>query len=61
MDKPERRRPGRPPQDPSQRERTIDTHLNLPISVVEKIDRLRNGESRRDFIVRVLREYSEEE
>ena len=61
-----RRPTGRPPltieQKPQRvgKEPTVDTHMNLPIGVVEKIDRLRQvGESRKDFIVRILREYPE--
>ncbi len=57
---------GRPPltieQKPQRagKEPTVDTHMNLPIGVVEKIDRLRQvGESRKDFIVRILRAYPE--
>jgi len=59
----QRRPTGRPPLSPeqkAQKEETIDTHMNIPISIIEKIDRLRKpSESRKDFIVRVLREYPE--
>jgi len=60
----QQRRPvGRPPlsaEQKAQKEGTIDTHINIPVSMIEKIDRLRKpNESRKDFIVRVLREYPE--
>ncbi len=39
---------------------TIDLHMKAPVELVEKIDRLRKGaETRKDVIVRVLREYAE--
>lgn len=57
----QRRPAGRPPPSPeqkAQKEGTIDTHMNIPVSIIEKIDRLREpNESRKDFVVRVLREY----
>ena len=53
-------RPALTPEQKTQKEPTVDTHLNIPVSIVEKIDKLRKaGESRKDFIVRVLREYEE--
>jgi hypothetical protein len=59
----QRRPAGRPPLSPEQKahkEGTIDTHMNIPVSIIEKIDRLRTlNESRKDFVVRVLREYPE--
>lgn len=56
----DRRPVGRPPmtnQERATREQVIDTHLNLPISLVEAIDQERDkSESRKDCIVRLLRE-----
>jgi len=39
------------------REPIIDTHIQLPVSLVAQIDAHRNDESRRAFIVRALSEY----
>jgi hypothetical protein len=56
----ERRPVGRPPLPPEQKIKTVDTHINIPIDVIEKIDRLRcAGESRKAFLVRIVREYTE--
>jgi len=55
----QRRPAGRPPLSPeqkAQKEGTIDTHMNIPVSIIEKIDRLRKpNESRKDFIVTLRR------
>ena len=51
---------GRPPLPPEQKSKTVDTHINIPIDVIEKIDRLKHaGESRKAFLVRLVREYPE--
>jgi hypothetical protein len=59
----QKRRVGRPPlsdQERSEREKSIDMHVWLPESIVEKIDRLKRfNESRKDYIVRVLQEQDE--
>ena len=55
-----KRNVGRPPLTEEERqakERTIDTHLNLPDSLVKAVDAERQqGESRKDCIVRLLKE-----
>lgn len=55
-----KRNVGRPPQSEEERqakERTIDTHFNLPESLVKAVDaEKRTGESRKDCIVRLLNE-----
>ncbi|HWS85053.1 MAG TPA: hypothetical protein VN207_12435 [Ktedonobacteraceae bacterium] len=52
---------GRPPLTREQREGTVDTHMNLPVDVIEKIDRMKkSNESRKDFIVRVIRELADD-
>jgi len=55
-----KRNVGRPPMTEEQRkakEPTIDTHLNIPESVVNALDAERKkGESRKDCIVRLLKE-----
>jgi hypothetical protein len=51
---------GRPPLARKDREDTVDTHLIMPVDVIEKIDRLRQGnESRKDVLVRLVREAPE--
>jgi hypothetical protein len=56
----ERRPVGRPPMTEEQRnakEQTVDTHINLPKSIVNAVDRERStSESRKDCIARLLRE-----
>lgn len=58
--KTEKKNVGRPPLTEEERqakERTIDTHLNLPESLVKAVDtEKRTGESRKDCIVRLLKE-----
>jgi hypothetical protein len=50
---------GRPPLEV--KGEMIDLHIKAPAAIVQKIDRLRQrAETRKDVIIRVLREYSEE-
>jgi hypothetical protein len=38
----------------------VDLHMHLPADIMKKIDRLRReAETRKDVIVRILREYAE--
>lgn len=50
---------GRPPLARGN-EGKVDFHVNIPSDIMDKIDRLkRSNESRKDVIVRLIREYPE--